>query len=215
MFFLLTGAAASGKSTYARLLADHLAGVECHDADEMVAEDSDTRCAQLEVWVRRALEAQQRGYDFLLTTHSPLGELLAAPSAPGLDGIAACLLDCSDSVRLARIHARGIDPRWPPCEATFNWAAWHRRHARDPRWQPQVVDRNGPPTHRYDRWRTWTDDDPRWQVYVLDTSALTPSQTLPMLLEWVQLTRTKPALLSPGTRWWDTAAGTGAPPDIC
>jgi hypothetical protein len=205
MFILITGAAASGKSTYARLLPEHLTGVECHDADEMVTEDSNTRCAQLELWVQLALEAQGRGDDFLLTTHSPLGELLAAPSAPGLDGIAACLLDCPDPARLARIHGRGIDPRWPPTVHTFNWAAWHRRHARDPRWLPRVIDRNGPPTHRYDRWRTWTADDPRWHVYVLDTSSLTPRQTVPILLEWVELTRRKPARLSPSTRWWEPA----------
>jgi hypothetical protein len=204
MFFLVTGAAASGKSTYARLLREHLAGVECHDADEMVAEDSDTRCVQLELWVQRALEAQRRGGDFLLTTHSPLGELLAAPSAPGLNGIAACLLDCADPVRLARMHERGIDPRWPPTVHTFNWAAWHRRHARDPSWMAHVIDRNGPPTHRYDRWRTWTSDDPRWQVYVLDTSALTVPQTVSILVGRAQLARMKPALLSRSTRWWDT-----------
>lgn len=206
MFFLVTGAAASGKSTYARLLAHHLAGVECHDADEMLAEDSDTRCVQLELWVRQALAAQRRGDDFLLTTHSPLGELLAAPSAPGLDGIAACLLDCSDAVREARSLARGVDPRWP-IQPQLNWAAWHRRHARDPRWQPHVIDSNGPAAHRYDRWRTWTGDDLRWQVHVLDTSDLTVSQTLPIVVEWVQLARMRPALLSPATRWWDAAAG--------
>ena len=209
VFFLLPGAAASGKSTYATLLAEHLPGVECHDADEMLAEDSDTRCMQLELWVQQALEAQRRGDDFLLTTHSPLGELLAAPSAPGLDGIAACLLDCADPVRLARMNGRGIDPRWPPTVHTFSWAAWHRRHAREPRWQPHVIDRNGPAAHRYDRWRSWTSDDPRWQVYVLDTSDPTVPRTLPILVEWVQLARMKPALLSPATGWWDAAAGNG------
>jgi hypothetical protein len=203
MFFLVSGGAASGKSTYARRLPEHLERVECHDLDEWVAEDSDTRCVQLERWVQLALTAQGRGDDFLLTSHSPLGELLACPSALLLNGIAACLLDCADAVRLARMHARGIDPRWPPTPATFNWVAWHRRHARDPRWLPHVVDKNGPPTHRYDRWRDWTSDDPRWRVFVLDTSELTVQQTLPILIEWIQVTRFKPALLSPATKWWD------------
>jgi hypothetical protein len=71
------------------------------------------------------------------------------------------------------------------------------------------VNHNGPPTHRYDRWRTWTGDDPRWQVFVLDTSELTARQTLPILVEWVQVTRTKPALLSPTTRWWDATGEIG------
>lgn len=205
MFFLVTGAAASGKSTYARLLAQHLEGVECHDADEMLAEDSDTRCVHLELWGQQALKAQQRRLDFLLTTHSPLGELLAAPSAPRLNGIAACLLDCSDAVREARYLARGVDPRWP-IQPQLPWAAWHRRHARDPQWLPHVIDRNGPATHRYDRWRTWTRGDPRWHVYVLDTTRLTVPRTLPILLEWVQLTRAKPSLLSPSARWWEATS---------
>ena len=71
---------------------------------------------------------------------------------PKLNGIAACLLDCSDAVRAARYQARAVDPRWTR-EPQLHWAAWHRRHARDPQWMPHVVNRNGHPTHRYDRRR--------------------------------------------------------------
>jgi hypothetical protein len=202
MFFLVSGVMASGKSTVARLLPGYLENVECHDADELVAEDSDTRCIRLEHWVQQALEAQQVGRDFLLADHAPLGELLACPSAPDLNGIAACLLNCTDAVRAARYTARGIDPRWP-IEPQLHWAAWHRRHARDPRWMPHVVTGNGPPSHQYDRWRTWTADDPRWRVFVLDTSELSIDQTLTILQEWVQVARTTPTMLSQATRWWE------------
>jgi hypothetical protein len=203
MFFLISGGAASGKTTAARLLPEYLEQVVCHDADEIPAVDGPTRCANLETWVRRALEAQQRGLDFLLTAHSPLGELLACPSAPELAGIAACLLDCADPVRIDRIRARGVDPRWPPGQHTLSWASWHRMHARDPQWEPQVIEENGPPSHHYHRWRGWTSDDPRWQVLVLDTTEWTEQQTIDALIDWAKLARTKPALLSPTTRWWE------------
>ena len=201
MFFLVSGAAASGKTTIARLLGERLDQVVCHDADELPAADSDTRCANLEVWVRSALDVQRRGHDFLLATESPLGELLACPSAPQLAGIAACLLDCADSVRIERYRAQRTDQRWPLTQQTLNWATWHRMHARDPRWESHVIDRNGAPTHRYDRWRGWRHDDPRWQVVLLDTTLLTVEQSIQLLVDWVQVVRMKPILLSPDTRW--------------
>jgi hypothetical protein len=189
MFFLISGSAASGKTTTARLLPHYLSDIVCHEADEKPASEAQTRCANLELWVQEALASQQQGRDFLLTGHSPLGELLACPSTPQLDGIAACLLDCADHVRVARMRARGIDPRWPPTQDTLCWASWHRMHAREPQWEPHVIDGNGPASHRYDRWRGWSNDDPRWQVFILDTTGLTVDQTLAELVDWLQRLR--------------------------
>ena len=45
--------------------------------------------------------------DFL---RSPFGELLAAPSTSRLEAVSACLLDCDDRTRVARLRARG--PEW-------------------------------------------------------------------------------------------------------
>ena len=201
MFFLISGSSAAGKSTASRLLGECLDRIDCHDSDEMIAGTSDERCEQLEIWVQRALEAQAAGRDFLLSTNSPLGELLACPSAPLLDGIAACLLDCNDEVRAARYVARGVLPDWPFNQAILNWAAWHRGHARDPRWEPYVIDRNGPPTHRYDRWRSWERGDPRWQVLVLDTTHVPIEETVSRLVEWVRDARLVQSPLALGTRW--------------
>ena len=120
MFFLVSGAAAAGKSTIARRIPNLLPNVECHDSDEEPAPDEYLRCSTLEEWIVLALKAQREGRDFLLAAQSPLGELLACPSAAELDGISACLLDCSDTTRIARIRARGIEPRWPPTQHTLN-----------------------------------------------------------------------------------------------
>jgi hypothetical protein len=202
MFFLISGSAASGKTTLARRLPTRLAQVVCHDADELPAADTAGRCINLERWVCQALEAQHGGQDFLLTAHSPLGELLACPSAPQLAGIAACLLDCADPVRIQRMRTRGIDPRWPPSQQLLSWASWHRMHAWDPQWEPHVIDTNGPATHRYDRWCGWSQQDPRWQVYVLDTTTLTEDQTVERLIDWIYDARAQPPLLSATTHWW-------------
>lgn len=202
MFFLLSGSAASGKTTIARGLSALLVRVVCHDADEMVATTGEERCTQLEQWIGQALTAQQNGQDFLLTTHSPLGELLACPSAPQVAGIAACVLDCADTVRVARMRARGIDPRWPPSQDLLNWAAWQRMHAWDPQWESHVVTANGPATHRYDRWRSWQQGDPRWQVDLLDTTTLTIDETLHWLTAWVERKRNESVTLAAANRWW-------------
>lgn len=202
MFFLISGAAAAGKSTVIRLLRSLLDNVECHDADEKRVRDEHQRCSTLEEWIVLALEAQREMRDFSLAAHSPLGELLACPSAPKLDGISACLLDCSDTTRIARIRARGIDPRWPPTQHVLNWAAWHRVHAWDPQWEPHVINGNGPGTHRYERWLNWAQGDERWRVKVLDTTEASVEQTLEMVAEWVTREKARNSLLSPKTRWW-------------
>jgi len=95
MFFLISCAAASGKTTVAKALSSRLEDIVCHDYDEKKAIDEYTRCHQLEEWVQLTLAHQLEAQDFLLTSHSPLGELLACPSARNLAGISACLLDCS------------------------------------------------------------------------------------------------------------------------
>ncbi len=202
MFLLVSGAAASGKSALVKLLRTRLPDVECHDGDEKATPDEYTRCTNLEEWVQQALQVQRQERDFLVASHSPLGELLACPSAPQLAGIAACLLDCSDPVRVARMRARGIDPRWPPDQDTLNWAAWHRMHAWDPQWEPHVIWHNGPAAHRYDRWGRWQQGDPRWQVEMLDTTKFTVEQAADALVEWIDRARALPSPLGNEMRWW-------------
>lgn len=139
----LTGSSCSGKSTLAFAVADRLRDVVVHDFDEVgVPRDADRhwRHRITELWVRRALEYQERGLDLLLTGQSPLGEILAAPSAPKVDGIALCLVDVDDEIRRTRLAHR--DPgRWDASavDAFLGWAAWHRGHARDPRHRPEVI----------------------------------------------------------------------------
>lgn len=203
MFFLVSGAAAAGKSTLLRNISLQMGDLECHDHDEKRVVDTNTRCGQLEEWVQSALKLQSEDYDFLLVSHSPLGELLACPSAPKLAGIAACLLDCSDIVRITRIRNRGVDPRWPLTQHVLNWAAWHRMHAWDPQWEQHVIVGNGPADHAYARWTHWKQNDERWQVKVIDTTAVDAGKVLNTVVAWINAEKEKTPRLTPNTKWWE------------
>lgn len=203
MFLLVSGAAAAGKSTVAKNLSLRLENLICHDADERKARDEDTRCQQLEEWVQLALNYQEEGQDFLLTSHSPLGELLACPSTRKLAGISACLLDCSDPIRIQRMRKRGFDPRWPPTQDVLNWASWHRMHAWDPQWEQHVIIENGPPEHSYACWSHWKQTDERWQVSVLDTTNADIERMLDRVVVWVKTEKEKALLLTAETKWWE------------
>ena len=205
MFFLVSGAAASGKSTLAKNLVGQIENLVCHDADERKAEDADMRCQQLEEWVQLALGHQEEGCDFLLTSHSPLGELLACPSAVQLTSISAALLDCHDNRRIQRMRDRGVDPRWPPSQHVLNWASWQRMHAWDPQWEADVVIGNGGAAHLYGRWSAWGQGDGRWQVRVIDTtSSATDIKTVQKVVTtWVRSEREKKGTLTLAGRWWE------------
>jgi hypothetical protein len=205
MFFLISGAAASGKTTIARTLAGQIAHLDCQDADQIPATTGQERWELLEQWVQRALVAQAQDTNFLLTSHSPLGELLTCPSTPRLAGIAASLLDCDDLVRIARIRARGIDPRWPPTQHTMCWASWQRMHAADPQWETAVITQWCPFPQHLTRWSAWNHDDPRWRVNRVDTSGLTVTETVEVVRAWIDTSLTQSTLLNSSTSWWESA----------
>ncbi|MEU9883498.1 hypothetical protein [Streptomyces phaeochromogenes] len=95
--------------------------------------------------------------DLLLSGNSPLGEVLAAPSAPLLNGIAVCLIDVADKDRRDRLATRD-GGRWEQAapDAFCGWAAWRRGHARDPSFRPDVIINGSWPEMAWHRWTTWT-----------------------------------------------------------
>jgi hypothetical protein len=195
MLFKLTGSSCSGKTTLALSVADRLQQVAVHDFDEVgVPERPDRhwRHRMTEYWVRRALAYQDRGIDLLLTGQSPLGEVLAAPSAPLLDGIAVCLIDVADGVRRDRLTARDIG-RWDAAavDAFLGWAAWHRRHAYDPRHRPDVVTNGSWSEMVWHRWTGWTAEDPRWCTHLLDTTGQPVAKSVDHVQRWVTEQRDK------------------------
>jgi hypothetical protein len=189
MLLILTGSSCSGKTTLARALGDRAPNVAIHDHDEIgVPEDADAqwRNRTTEQWIGRALTYQDRGMDVLLTGQSPLGEILASPSATQLDGIAVCLVDVDDEERRRRLDRRD-DGRWPPAvlDSFVGWGAWHRGHAEDPRYRPDVIIDGSWPDMAWDRWSGWTKEDPRWDTYLLDTTGRSTTQSVDDLERWV------------------------------
>ncbi len=191
MLLLLTGASGAGKSTVLSRLerVDWDQPVECAEFDSIgVPADADTawRHGAIEQWVVRALHSQQQGRHLLLCGQVPLGELLAAPSADRLDGIAACMLACSPDVRSARLTARG-----EPEESLIHhvrFGEWFHRHTLDPTHMPEVirVDSNVP--MRWDRWATWEAGDPRWHADIIETDGLAPDAVAARVEEWAKRT---------------------------
>jgi hypothetical protein len=203
VLFLLFGSAGAGKTVVVSELRGSVPNLAVHDFDEIGVPpraDMAWRRRGNEHWIRRALEYQAEGTDLLLAGQTPFGELLAAPSVPRLEALSACLLDCNDETRMARLRARG--PEWLARAAGelqdyFNWAAWMRKHAADPAWRPGVIRSEAANGElRWARWSGWKAGDTRWRVQVLDTSALSIEQVIARLVEWIAGER---ALVRSGT----------------
>jgi hypothetical protein len=180
MLLLLTGASGVGKSTAFGEVAEALHGqpVRCFEFDSVgVPPGADTawRHGVLEGWVRRAVQHQRDGSHLLLCGQVPVGELLAAPSADSLDGVAACLLHCSPEVRRQRLLGRGEDPSALHDHLVFG--EWMLRQTLDPTYHPEVIRAPSEVSMCWERWEGWGAGDPRWAFEVVDTDSLTPEQT--------------------------------------
>jgi len=210
----IAGSSCSGKTTAARACAG-VSRLVVHDFDEVgVPSAADIRWRQrsMDVWLRRVVAYQDDGLDVLLTGQSPLGEVLATPSAVHLNGIAACLLDVADNERLRRLEHR--DPgRWQPqgLQSLIGWARWHRAHAADPRYRPDVLTAGGWEHMQWARWCTWLPGDPRWDVTIIDTTGQPAEQTALTIQRWIAQARAKQAngqlALAPG--WATPSPPTG------
>jgi energy-coupling factor transporter ATP-binding protein EcfA2 len=160
MFLLVTGASGAGKSTVRRAVARRLSPeVECVELYDVVAVTAVRgivwRQRATEAVVQRALELQAQGRHLLLSGDPvAAGEVLAAPSAVGLDGVAACLLDVRPEAQAARLTHRGDNPSLLPHHQAF--AEWMRGHARDPRHLPYVLSMNGWEAMRWGGGAPWT-----------------------------------------------------------
>jgi hypothetical protein len=188
VFLLLTGASGVGKSAVRHLLEDSLApDVECAELGEVMAvppvPDIEWRQRATEAAVLRALAAQEAGRHFMLAGDPvAAGELVAAPSADRLDGIAVCLLDCEPDVQLQRLTERGDHPI--TFDAHRGFAAWMRGHVRDPRHMPHVIIDSGWAEMRWERWRSLRAGDPDWSFDEIDTTALPPEEVAAEVLAW-------------------------------
>jgi hypothetical protein len=188
VFLLVTGASGMGKSSAGRRVEAELGDVvQCAELRDVIEVPAVPTIA----WRHRATEAavrvalaSDRPHFLLASDPVAVGELLAAPSAPALDGIAACLLDARPDVQTARLTARGDDPALLPDHIAF--ADWNRRHARDPQHMQHVLTGDAWEEMAWSRWTGMPTGDPRWQVEVVDTSDLTPEEVGRRVVAWAR-----------------------------
>jgi hypothetical protein len=203
MLLLLFGSSAAGKTYALDELRRHGTDLAIHDFDEIgvpPGADRAWRHRGNEAWIGRALDYQADGRDLLLADQTPLDEMLASPSAPRVEAISSCLIDCDDDTRIARLRARG--PEWfSRAEAELAdylaWADWLRHHAADPSWEQHVL--TEPPTDvamRWERWIDWRAGDARWSVPTIDTSDAPVDRVAAAILEW---TASRTVSFGPGT----------------
>lgn len=189
MLFSLTGASGAGKSTVLAQLdgVSWPEPVRCVEFDSIgVPEGADTawRHGAVEHWVQQALHAEATGEHMLLCGQVPMGELLAAPSADRLEGIAVCMLHCSPEVRTERLLARGEDPATIVHHNRFG--EWFRGHTLDPNHSPEVIRVESAVPMAWDRWADWEQGDPRWAAEIVDTDALAPAEVARAVEAWVR-----------------------------
>jgi hypothetical protein len=135
-----------------------------------------------EAVVCHALKLQKDGRHLLLAGDPVVaGEVLAAPSADRLDGIAVCLLDAARDAQAARLVARGDDPALLVHHVAF--AEWMREHAADPHHRLEVLQTDGWEEMRWERLSRF-DETGSWAMHVLDTSSLTAAAVATELLAW-------------------------------
>lgn len=188
MFFLITGASGAGKSTVRRFVAPKLAPeIECVELRHVVNVPALPTIAwrqkATEAAVMRALELQVDGRHLLLSGDPvAAGEVLAAPSADALEGIAVCLLDLSAEAQAARLANRGDDPTLLVHHHAF--ADWMRAHARDPGHMPHVLSTNGWQEMRWERWTRPGPCQDTWGMRVLDTSTLSETEVAKRITTW-------------------------------
>jgi hypothetical protein len=188
MFLLITGASGAGKSSVREAVAPALApAVECVELRHLVSISAFATIAgrqrAAEAAVRRALGLQADGRHLLLSGDPvAAGEVLAAPSADALDGIAVCLLDVSPQAQTERLLHRGDPARLLPDHRAF--AKWMRGHARDPRHMPHVLTTGGWEAMRWDRLSAVDSAVGAWGMEIVDTSTLSRDQVAAEVLAW-------------------------------
>jgi hypothetical protein len=188
MFLLVTGASGAGKSTVRRLVTPDLSPeiecVELHHVSGVPPFPSIAwRQQATEAAVQRAVELQaERRHLLLCGDPVAAGEVLAAPSAVELDGVAVCLLDLSPEAQTSRLAGRGDDPALLGDHHAF--ADWMRGHARDPGHMPHVLSARGWDAMRWQRWVGIDPADGNWGMEVVDTSGLASTDVGAEVVGW-------------------------------
>lgn len=207
MFFVVMGASGAGKSAALSGLQVLHPQIVWYDFDALgVPADADKKWRQrtTEQWLKIASEHQAQGQDVGLCGGAIFGEILACPSAPLVTGIAGCLLDCNDVVRIDRLRGRNAHDDGIS-QDMLCWAAWQRMHAVDPQWRQDVIREDAEPSMQWQRWEQWQRGDARWQIWTFDTTHVLINEVVKSLSAWA-LQEKQQCIASHGSlqgQWWN------------
>lgn len=189
MLLLISGASGMGKSTVRERLASSLRtsidAVELRDLGPVEDVTVAWRQRMAEVAVRRAAAvAPSAGHVLLSGDPVAAGEVVAAPSAVDVGGIAVCLLDADPRSQAERLTRRGDPADLLPLHLGF--AQWMRDHAADPIDRLEVLTDGAAKGMRWERLAAAHDRPARWHMRVIDTSAMTVDHVADAVHEWIE-----------------------------
>ena len=187
MLYLVMGASGSGKSSCLSGLKQRRPDIDWRDFDDAPQHPTSPADRQLvtKYWLQLAVENQLKGLSTGIAGTIVFGEVLACPSAAGLEGVHALLLDCADVLRVERIRSRDGYQAKGASQEMLCWAAWLRMHASDPQWRQDVIQAQSAPEMDWSAWSSWQRGDARWDIRVLDNSFLTVEETVDALVPWI------------------------------
>lgn len=200
MLFFVPGASGAGKTSIIPFLCQLLPEMAVYDFDAHPIQDEigfmqtpEQRQQVVEAWLQTALANGPQ--HTIVSGLGVMGEVFACPSAPQVDHIAFCLLDCDDVERLERIRRRG-DVQNASMDMLC-WSAWLRVHHVDPQFRQDVINTGGNPAMVWSRWANWERNHPHWRCRRIDTTHLSPQQVAEQVAEWI---RAEQALYADGYR---------------
>lgn len=181
--YFIGGASGSGKTAVMSHLKELLGdNIILYDFDDIgVPEDADKKWRQesTEKWLQKLLKG---GKDAFLLGQIVLGEILACPSAKGIDKVNFCFLDVSDFERIGRLKKRntyGVD------QNMLNWSSWLRMHHKDPQWMQHVLKENCWKELSFSLWDQLANWDSAVDVKIIDTTELSLNEVATKVADWI------------------------------
>jgi hypothetical protein len=204
MLFLVSGASGVGKSTVREIVAPRLGDAfEAVELGHLGSLENITIARRQELAEAAADRASvlARSGRHLLLSGDPVapGELVAAPSATKVGGLAICILDANAEAQTARLQQRGDPKEYLPLH--LGYAQWMREHAIAPTDRLDVLKLPGWERMQWERLGLIGMNDPRWRVRLIDTSHRSRDAVAEDVIAWIKAALEDDSLVMRPENW--------------